>query len=101
MLLLCTAPREILEILRCRAWNLCTAPPCLPRFMKKNLLYIFLLFLLCALPSLSREKKRKAPNDERITLVHADNLFFVENEIGNAKRLSGHVVMKHAGMTMY
>ena len=69
--------------------------------MKKNLLYIFLLFLLCALPSLSREKKRKAPNDERITLVHADNLFFVENEIGNAKRLSGHVVMKHAGMTMY
>ena len=40
-------------------------------------------------------------DDERITLIHADNLRFTENSMNDAKRLSGKVVLKHSGMTMY
>ena len=45
--------------------------------------------------------RKKAPTDERITLKHADNLRFATNEMDGAQRLSGHVVLSHAGMVMH
>lgn len=45
--------------------------------------------------------RKKAPTDERITMRHADNLRFAENEMDGAQRLSGHVVLSHAGMVMH
>ena len=70
--------------------------------MRKILLYI-LLFTACmayALPELNRHRKR-TPHDERIVLRHADNLRFSENEMNGAQRLSGNVVLAHAGMVMH
>ena len=71
--------------------------------MRKILLYI-LLFSACvvyALPEISVHRKKRTPNDERIVLNHADNLRFSENEMNGAQRLSGHVVLAHAGMVMH
>lgn len=71
--------------------------------MRKILLYI-LLFSACvayALPEFSAHRKKRTPNDERIVLNHADNLRFSENEMNGAQRLSGHVVLAHAGMVMH
>lgn len=45
--------------------------------------------------------RKKTPADERITMRHADNLRFAVNEMDGAQRLSGHVVLSHAGMVMH
>lgn len=45
--------------------------------------------------------RKKTPADERITMRHADNLRFAVNEMNGAQRLSGHVVLSHAGMVMH
>lgn len=52
----------------------------------------------------SSDKKPQRPrkqSEERITLRHADDLRFSESELNGAKRLSGHVVLAHAGMVMH
>lgn len=47
-------------------------------------------------------QREKPQNDkERLELLHADNIRFAENEMNAARRLSGHVAMKHAGMIMH
>lgn len=48
-----------------------------------------------------RKPRKKTPADERITLQHADNLRFAVNEMEGAQRLSGNVVLSHAGMVMH
>lgn len=73
--------------------------------VKKLLIYILLLCacVAYALPEVNqhRNKKRTVPNAERIVLRHADNLRFSENEMNGAQRLSGNVVLEHAGMVMH
>ena len=54
-----------------------------------------------ALPSINQHRKKKTANDERIVLRHADNLRFSENEMNGAQRLSGKVILAHAGMVMH
>lgn len=45
---------------------------------------------------------RKAANpDERIDLVHADNMYFDEYQLNGAQRLSGKVELHHKGMKMF
>lgn len=48
-----------------------------------------------------QKPRKKAPDNERITLKHADNLRFAVNEMEGAQRLSGHVALQHAGMVMH
>ena len=54
-----------------------------------------------ALPSINQHRKKKTANNERIVLRHADNLRFSENEMNGAQRLSGKVILAHAGMVMH
>lgn len=72
--------------------------------MRKLLLYI-LAAIACAtfaLPgTLQKRKQQRQPDKERIVLRHADHLRFDESEVNGAKRLSGHVVLAHAGMVMH
>ncbi len=73
--------------------------------MKKLLLYIIVAWTACAtLPAFSeleQKPRKKTEANERITLKHADNLRFAENEMNGAQRFSGNVAMSHAGMTMF
>lgn len=50
---------------------------------------------------MEQRSRQRTADKERITLRHADNLRFSENEVNGAKRLSGHVVLAHAGMVMH
>ena len=71
--------------------------------MKKALLYI-LTALACyswAVPELHDLHRQPSPKNERIVLKHADDLRFDEREMQGAQRLSGNVVLAHAGMVMY
>lgn len=54
-----------------------------------------------AVPTINQHRKRRTATDERIVLKHADNLRFSEEELSGAKRLSGNVVLSHAGMVMH
>lgn len=54
-----------------------------------------------AFPIIHQQRKKKAATDERIVLRHADNLRFDDGEMNGAQRLSGNVVLAHAGMVMY
>lgn len=45
--------------------------------------------------------QRRPATEDRITMQHADNLRFAINEMDGAQRLSGHVVLSHAGMVMH
>jgi lipopolysaccharide assembly outer membrane protein LptD (OstA) len=70
----------------------------------KNILLYILIIMGCAayaLPSINQHRKKKTANDERIVLRHADNLRFSENEMNGAQRLSGKVILAHAGMVMH
>lgn len=76
--------------------------------MRRFLPFLFLFSLICIVltaavrpvgPRGRKGQQRKA-TDERIVLRHADNLRFDQAEMGGAKRLSGHVVLEHAGMVM-
>ena len=68
------------------------------------------LFLMLAIAVSSTWAWHRLPDDrktteqqkkERIVLKHADNLRFDENIMNGAQRLSGNVVLAHAGMVMY
>lgn len=72
-------------------------------------LFVFCCFIgiLCyalasvvALPRGIRNTPPRKSEEERITLRHADDLRFDQSEMNGAKRLSGHVVLLHAGMVM-
>ena len=54
-----------------------------------------------AVPNINQHRKKKTVMNERIVLKHADNLRFSENEMNGAQRLSGNVVLAHAGMVMH
>lgn len=71
--------------------------------LRKFTLFIFLLTVCMgfAMPELLQKPQRKSSSEERITLKHADDLRFSEYEMDGAKRLSGNVVLAHAGMVMY
>ena len=71
--------------------------------VKKILLYICVLIVCAAyaVPTIHQQRKKHATTDERIVLRHADNLRFSENEMNGAQRLSGNVVLSHAGMVMH
>lgn len=72
--------------------------------MKKSLLYLLLTALACcswALPGMHDRQRQPSPQNERIVLKHADDLRFDEREMAGAQRLSGNVVLAHAGMVMY
>ena len=71
--------------------------------VKKILLYICVLIVCAAyaVPTIHQHRKKHATTDERIVLRHADNLRFSENEMNGAQRLSGNVVLRHAGMVMH
>ncbi len=62
-----------------------------------------IMAVICAMASASRpdQKPRKAPKQGRITLRHADNLRFDQSVMNGAQRLSGNVVLEHAGMVMH
>lgn len=51
------------------------------------------------------QRPKKQPGSQqdkgRIILKHADNLRFSETEMNGAQRLSGHVILAHAGMVMH
>lgn len=53
-----------------------------------------------ALPGVQQKPRKRTSSNDRITLRHADNLRFNEDQFRGAKRLSGHVVLAHAGMVM-
>lgn len=70
----------------------------------KKLLFVFIVLGVCAayaFPGGDPPKKRKPASDERIILKHADNLRFSESQMRGAQRLSGNVILSHAGMTMF
>ena len=71
--------------------------------VRKILLYILVLAgcAAYALPNVDQRRKKQTHNDERIVLRHADNLRFSEYEMNKAQRLSGNVVLAHAGMVMH
>lgn len=72
--------------------------------MRKLLLYVALIAAttVWALPYVTPpQTPRKPADDKRITLNHADNLWFNEREMSGAQRLSGKVVLSHAGMVMH
>lgn len=71
--------------------------------MRKLLFYILLLSVCVAyaLPNVGGGRKKRATTDEKIVLKHADNLRFSEGEMNGAQRLSGSVVLSHAGMVMH
>ena len=71
--------------------------------MRKLLFYIFALSICVAYayPDAAQQRKKRTRTDERIVLRHADNLRFSENEMNGAQRLSGNVVLSHAGMVMH
>ncbi len=71
--------------------------------VRKILLYILVLAgcAAYALPNVNQRHKKQTHNDERIVLRHADNLRFSEYEMNKAQRLSGNVVLAHAGMVMH
>lgn len=73
--------------------------------VKKQLLYIALSLvgfsIAAALPRVAQQPRKQAATDERIELRHADNLRFTEGEMNGGQRLSGNVVLSHAGMVMY
>ena len=71
--------------------------------VRKILLYILVLAgcAAYALPNVNQHRKKQTHNDERIVLRHADNLRFSEYEMNKAQRLSGNVVLAHAGMVMH
>lgn len=54
-----------------------------------------------ALPNMNDHRKLRKKTDDRIVLRHADNLRFAEDEMNGAQRLSGNVVLAHAGMVMH
>ncbi len=71
--------------------------------VRKILLYILVLAgcAAYALPNVNQHRKKQTHNNERIVLRHADNLRFSEYEMNKAKRLSGNVILAHAGMVMH
>ena len=71
--------------------------------MRKLLFYIFALSICVAYayPDTALQRKKRTHTDERIVLKHADNLRFSESEMNGAQRLSGNVVLSHAGMVMH
>ena len=71
--------------------------------VRKILLYILVLAgcAAYALPNVNQRRKKQTHNDERIVLRHADNLRFSEYEMNKAQRLSGNVILAHAGMVMH
>ena len=71
--------------------------------VRKILLYILVLAgcAAYALPNVNQHRKKHTHNNERIVLRHADNLRFSEYEMNKAKRLSGNVILAHAGMVMH
>ena len=71
--------------------------------VRKILLYILVLAgcAAYALPNVNQHRKKQTHNNERIVLRHADNLRFSEYEMNKAQRLSGNVVLAHAGMVMH
>lgn len=71
--------------------------------VRKILLYILVLAgcATYALPNVNQHRKKQTHNNERIVLRHADNLRFSEYEMNKAQRLSGNVILAHAGMVMH
>ena len=71
--------------------------------VRKILLYILVLAgcAAYALPNVNQHRKKQTHNNERIVLRHADNLRFSEYEMNKAQRLSGNVILAHAGMVMH
>lgn len=71
--------------------------------VRKILLYILVLAgcAAYALPNVNQHRKKHTHNNERIVLRHADNLRFSEYEMNKAQRLSGNVILAHAGMVMH
>lgn len=73
--------------------------------MRRLLLYILAAFVACiawaSWPGAQQKGRPRTPANDRITLRHADNLRFDENQFRGAKRLSGHVSLAHAGMVMH
>ena len=71
--------------------------------VRKILLYILVLAgcAAYALPNVNQRRKKQTHNNERIVLRHADNLRFSEYEMNKAQRLSGNVILAHAGMVMH
>ena len=51
--------------------------------------------------SLVFDDHKPSPQDERIYLVHSDSLMFDQYEHPDAQRLSGNVIFRHKGMTLY
>lgn len=54
-----------------------------------------------AIPHTAQQRKKTSAEEERLELLHADNIRFAQNEMNAARRLSGHVALKHAGMVMH
>ena len=73
--------------------------------LKKGILAWAILALLLVVVQANAfsvaDDKKPAGQDDRIYLVHADSLMYDENVYHDAQRLAGHVVFRHAGMTLY
>lgn len=71
--------------------------------LRKFFLFIA-VFAFCfgqALSEFMQSPRQRGNAQERIILKHTDNLRFSAEEMDGAKRLSGNVILAHAGMTMY
>lgn len=71
--------------------------------LRKLFLFVvsFVVLLGYAVPEYMVQPEPKDKSEDRIILKHTDNLRFSEGEMNGAKRLNGHVILAHAGMTMY
>lgn len=68
---------------------------------------VFVLFLVALLaafamqPANKRAPRKKAPQDKRVYLIHADNLFYDQYRNGDAQVLHGNVHFRHLGAHLY
>ena len=71
------------------------------KLLRAALCLLLLMVAVTISHSAEPPQKPRSATRERITLRHADNLRFDQGVMNGAQRLSGNVVLEHAGMVMH